>query len=104
MIDKPKITLLSENLYIIRCVHTFVDGSTQTVYYMTPAVWTKAPPRATIFCDYDAAEAHLNMYHARDRAPLGWGDGRKEVLDVVPLYGEILSSPNAVGIGPKDTK
>lgn len=104
MTNHPKITLLSENLYIIRCIHTFVDGSTSTLYYMTPAMWTKAPTRATIFCDYDAGTAHMNMYHKRDRSPRGWADGRTEILDVVPLYGEIITSPNATVVEVKKNR
>lgn len=96
-----KITLLAENLYIIRSTSTHTDGSTSVEYYMTPVMWTKAPTRATIFQQYEAGEAHLNMYYRRDKSDKWWADGRTEVLDVVPLYGEVLTSPNSTIVNMK---
>ena len=87
-----KITLLAENLYIIRSTRTKLNGDVIVSYYETPSVWNRSPVKATIFTDYENGEAHLNMYHNRDAAPKGWADGSKEILDVVPLYGELLSN------------
>ena len=89
-----KITLLAENLYIIRSVRTKPDGVVITSYYETPSTWNTSPVKATIFTDYENGETHLNMYHNRDAAPKGWADGSKEIIDVVPLYGELQQSPN----------
>lgn len=90
----PKITLLAENLYLIRSTQTFVDGHVNVWYYETPSVWNKSPLRATLFQDYENGEGHLNMYHERDKGKGAWFDGRKEVLEVVPMYGELINSPN----------
>jgi len=62
------------------------------LYYMTPSMWTSAPPHATIF-SYEAAEAHMILYHQRDGG-YEWHDGSTEILEVVPLYGEIMNCPN----------
>lgn len=85
----PKITLLAENLYIIRSTQTLTDGSVRVSYYESPIMWNTSPTMATIFQNYDAGEAHLTMYYKRDKAPKGWFDGRKEIMEVVPLYGEM---------------
>jgi len=95
-----KITLLAENLFIIRTTMTWPNDSNkndkkEVRYYETPSTWNTSPTAATIFQNYEAGEAHLNMYNRRDKAPKGWMDGRKEIIEVVPLYGEILLSPNA---------
>lgn len=84
-----KIILLEEKCYIIRSTRTTLDNKQIISYYMTPSMWTKAPTDGTIFTDYAAGEAHLNMYHSRDKAPKGWADGSTEILDVVTLIGEI---------------
>lgn len=89
-----KITLLAERLYIIRSARTKPSGEVLTRYYETPSTWNMSPMEATIFQNYEAGEGHLAMYRKRDAAPKGWADGSTEVLDVVPLYGEILQSPN----------
>lgn len=97
-----KITLLAENLYIIRSTSTYPDGCSASVrYYVTPSTWTVAPTKATLFLSYEAGEAHLTMYHYRDKSSNGWADGRTEVLDVVPLYGEVLTSPNSTIVDMK---
>lgn len=90
-----KIKLEADKVYIIRSTKTSPKGQVTVRYYETPSIWNTSPAEATIFRDFDVGCAHLNMYHERDAAPNGWADGSKEVLDVVPLYGEILNSPNA---------
>lgn len=92
-----KITLLAEKLYIIRSIKTKPNGHVDTIYYMTPSLWNSSPMEATIFQNFEAGEAHMEMLEHAD-----WADGSTEVLDVVPLYGEILQSPNAVIIKKKD--
>ncbi|USN13900.1 hypothetical protein PAPPERLAPAPP_02260 [Brevundimonas phage vB_BpoS-Papperlapapp] len=90
-----KITLLEENCYVLRSTKTAPDGAVQVRYYMTPSTWTRAPHHGTIFHDFDIGEAHLRLLQTRDlRGAKGWADGSTEVFDVVPLYGEILQSPN----------
>lgn len=96
-----KITLNAERLYIIRSSRLLPDGTVVVRYYKTPAVWNTSPIEATIF-NYDAGVAHLRMYHERDKAKKGWADGSIETLDVVPLYGEILGSPNGKTINLGD--
>ena len=93
-----KITLLAENLYIIRSTKTNPGGEVIISYYETPSTWNKAPMKATLFQDYENGEGHLAMYRKRDAAKLGWADGSTEVLDVVPLYGEMLNTPNSTHI------
>lgn len=89
----------AEKLYVIRSVRTKDGKPFKTEYYMTPAMWTKNPIDATIFCDYDAGTAHLNLFRTRDWGPdTKWQDGAVEEFDVVPLYGEIIQSPNATHI------
>lgn len=89
----PKVTLLAERLYIIRSAKTKPTGEVDVRYYETPSVWNASPLQATIFQNYDAGEGHMQ---ALERA--NWADGSTEVVDVVPLYGEILQSPNATRI------
>ncbi len=96
-----KITLLAENLYLIRSTRTKTNGEVIVSYYETPSTWNKSPMKATLFQDYENGEGHLTMYRERDAAKLGWADGSKEVLDVVPLYGELMQSPNAKHIEVK---
>lgn len=90
----PKITFLAVDLWVIRSTRT-KDGEARVLYYETPSIWNRSPPSATVFTSYEAAEAHLHLFHKRDKAPKGWADGSVEVLDVVPLFTEILHSPNA---------
>lgn len=87
-----KITLLAENCWVIRSTRTKPSGEVIVAYYCTPSTWNRAPVRATIFSDYEAAEGHLNLYHKRDRAPLGWADGSTEVIDIVPLHGAVVGA------------
>lgn len=96
-----KITLKAEDLYIIRSISTFSDGQKKVQYYESPSVWNSSPLHVTLFTSYEAAESHLFMYDSRDKAKKGWADGRTEVMDVVPLYGEILQSPNAIHLKVK---
>lgn len=97
-----KIKLAVENLYIIRSTRTKPDGEVIISYYETPSTWNKNPMKATVFQDYENGEGHLAMYNQRDKAKFGWADGSTEVLEVVPMYGEILNTPNAVHIEIKD--
>jgi len=90
-----KIELSAERLYIMRATYTHTDGRIEVRYYETPSMWNKSPMEATIFQNYESGEGHLNRFVKRDKAKGGWFDGRKEVLEIVPLYGEILQSPNA---------
>lgn len=94
MTKVTKIAFNVDDLYIIRSICTWKDGAKKISYYESPSVWNNSPTKATIFTSYEAAESHFNMYHTRDKAPLGWSDNRKEVIDVVPLHGEIVNSPN----------
>jgi hypothetical protein len=97
-----KVTLLSENLYIIRETRTHLDRQVVTRYYVTPSTWTTAPTQCTIFTDYDAGVGHLQLYRNRDlKGKTLWADGSTCVYDVVPLYGEIMQSPNGVDIEVK---
>ncbi|UTC28742.1 hypothetical protein MARCHEWKA_02300 [Brevundimonas phage vB_BpoS-Marchewka] len=90
-----KITLLEEHCWVLRSTKTSPDGVVRVVYYETPPMWNRAPTRATIFTSFEAGEAHLRLLRERDlRGLKGWADGSTEVFDVVPLYGEILHSPN----------
>ena len=84
-----KVLFSIEDAYLIRSNQVFVDGSKSTSYYETPVVWNNSPACGTIFRDYDAASAHLNMLCERDRAPKGWADGRTETFDIVTLFAEI---------------
>lgn len=84
-----KITLLAENCFVIRSTRTKPSGEVVVSYYGTPSTWFRAPVRATIFSDYECAEGHLNLYHKRDRAPLGWADGSREVFDIVGLHAAV---------------
>ena len=93
-----KITLDAEKLYLIRSTSIFKDGTTEVRYYEAPSCWNKSPMHCVIFTDYDQAVGHLQMYHKRDKAPKGWADGRTEYIDVVPMYHEILLSPNSIEI------
>lgn len=95
-----KVTFLAENLFIIRTTMTWPNEPErkEVRYYETPSTWNKSPMEATIFQNYDAGEGHLHMYHKRDKAPKGWFDGRKEIIEVVPLVGEIINSPNSIKI------
>lgn len=93
-----KISLSADRLYIIRSRRERPDGQVTVRYYETPAVWNASPMEATVFQNYESGAAHLRMYHERDRPKRGWADGSVEVLDVVPLYGEIINSPNGVSI------
>jgi len=56
---------------------------------------------STRFLSYEAGIAHLTMYAQRDKPKHGWADGRTEVLDVVPFYGELLTSPNLIKLEVK---
>ena len=86
--ERPKLTLLAENLYIIRETKTSADKkTTRVMYYVTPSSWDASPMNATIFQDIDAGETHLAMMRERDYAP--WADGSTSVFDVVPMYGAI---------------
>lgn len=96
MSETNKLTMLAETLYIIRSRKLKAGKLLKTIYYETPAMWNTSPMAATIFRTFEAGEAHLNMYHKRDKPQLGWADGSIEQLDVVPLHGEILQSPNAI--------
>lgn len=89
-----KITLDAEDLYIIRSNRTKPCGEVVVTYYESPPCWNKAPVQATLFTSYEIAEAHMSLFRERDAGEC-WADGSVEVLDVVPLYGEILHSPNA---------
>lgn len=93
-----KITLNADELFIIRSVKTSPEGVEETRYYESPSVWNSAPTKATMFTDFEIGEAHLNMMAERDVRDSSWADGSTEVFDVVPLFGEILNSPNAVMI------
>lgn len=84
-----RIGLDERNCWIIRSRRTLPCGRIDVMYYETPAVWNRLPALATIFRSYEAADAHLNMYHHRDAAPKGWADGSIEVMDVVPLLGAL---------------
>lgn len=86
-----KITLLAEKMFIIRSTKTKPDGVVDISYYESPSVWNRNPAFATIFQDYDIGEAHLYLYKNRDSAKLGWADGSQEVLEVVPMYGALMS-------------
>lgn len=94
---RPAITFPAADLWVIRSTRTR-EGEVRAMYYETPAIWNTAPTRATVFTSYEAAEGHLHLFHSRDKAPKGWADGSVEVLDVVPLYTEILHSPNGKAI------
>lgn len=97
-----KITLLEENCWVIRATRTRTSGAVDVFYYETPPMWNRAPMRATIFTTFEAAEAHLRLLKTRDLKDCkGWADGTVETFDVVPLYGEILNSPNGKTITVK---
>lgn len=90
-----KITLLEEHCWVLRSTRTRPSGSVDVLYYETPPMWNRSPVRATIFTSFEAGEAHLRLLKERDLKNVrGWADGSFEVFDVVPLYGEILNSPN----------
>ena len=94
-------------MWIIRTTWTWPHEpgrEPKVMYYMTPAMWTASPIDATMFMDYDAGSAHMIMMQQRDKASKGWFDKREEVIEVVPLYGEILNSPNGVDLHVKDGK
>lgn len=87
---KQKITLLAENLFVMKSVRTYKGEPDSTLYYMTPAMWARSPMSATIFTDYDAATAHMVMLRTRDLKNVKNADGESETLDIVPLYGELI--------------
>ena len=88
-----KVTLNAEDLYVLRSTVTHVDGAIDVRYYETVAAWNSAPVKATLFTDFDIGVAHMHMV-SRELGHVTRADGGKEVFDVVPLYGEILNSPN----------
>ncbi|USN15224.1 hypothetical protein KIKIMORA_00780 [Brevundimonas phage vB_BpoS-Kikimora] len=97
-----KITFLEEHCWVLRSTRTRPDGAIDVSYYETPPMWTRAPTRATIFTSFEAGEAHLRLLKERDlKGCKGWADGSIEVFDIVPLYGEILNSPNGTTIEVK---
>lgn len=89
--SKNKITLLAENCWLLRSTMTWADGSIKQCYYVTPSCWNTNPTGATIFPTFEDAEVHMNIAH-KNRAPLGWADGRTEIFDVVLLSGAIMST------------
>ncbi len=94
--SRHKITLLEENCWVLRSTKTRLDGTKDVKYFMTIPKWTHAPTAATIFHDEETGDIFRQMVVAdRPKDYKGWADGSTEVLDVVPLYGEILTSPNA---------
>lgn len=95
-----KITLNGENLFILRSTKTKPDGSKTVSYYESRTMWNSNPLRSTIFTDYDAAHHHQHEVWVK-RPPKGWTDGSTEVLDVVPLLGEVKLSPYGIPIDPK---
>lgn len=107
MTDKGKVTLLAERLWLIRSqVSTPAGELVETRYYETVPAWNKSPMEATLFQNYEAAEAHLGMvrHNFNIYQPKGRADGNKEVFDIVSLYTEMLNSPNAKKITVKDGK
>lgn len=88
--EKPKLTLLAENLFIIRETKHSPDKKTSRVmYYVTPSSWDASPMEATIFQSMEAGETHLAMLRERDYAP--WADGSVSHFDVVPMFGAIVT-------------
>jgi len=81
--------MLVENCWVIRSVRTKPDGQQIVAYYETPSTWNASPVEATIFRNYEAGAGHLKMYHDMDKAPRGWADGSKEIIDVVPMHGAL---------------
>ena len=91
-----KVVLLAEKLYVMRSTRTKPDGEVRVTYYETPSTWNRSPMEAVIFQNYESGEGHLQLLRERDlKGMKGWADGSTEVIDIVPLYGEILTSPNA---------
>lgn len=95
----PKLTLDGDKLFVLRSTKIKPDGSRVIRYYESRTMWNASPMHATIFTDYDAAHHHQHDVWKR-QPKKGWADGSTEVLDVVPLIGEILLSPNGVTIDP----
>ena len=84
-----KITLNADKAYVIRSRHTIGLAVIRTEYYMHHTIWTSCPTDATIYRDLDAAEKQV--YTLRyTHAPFV----KDCILEAVPLYGEIITSPN----------
>ncbi len=85
---KPKVTLLSEKLWVIRSTKVRKNGSVDVMYYETPSTWNRSPMDAVLFQNYESAEGHLRLFRQRDMpATTVWWDGATETIDVVPFLG-----------------
>ena len=92
------ILLAEQRAFIIRSTTYDTNGLFAfRCYYVSPRLWCPLPYEATIFSNDEMAEDHVELYKASDYY-MKPNDQRKEVLDIVPLYGEIT-----VGFR-KDTK